>query len=135
MIFIKAFGTMTDQLWDHEERLLSKKLIGKISNMKDFWNSVSDEDAIVQRKGKFKTTEPFAGKEFLQKNIQSKKDRYDSLLAKKSGPSKDAEIRRTLKWEKGSTNPKSFWEGAVEDKNKRNSDKTMAEKEITGTLL
>ena len=44
---------MTDQLWDHEERLLSKKLIGKISNMKDFWNSVSDEDAIVQRKGKF----------------------------------------------------------------------------------
>ena len=101
--------------------------------MKDFWNSVSDEDAIVQRKGKFITTEPFAGKEFLQKNIQSKKDRYDSLLAKKSGPSKDAEIRRTLKWEKGSTNPKSFWEGAVEDKNKRNSDKTMAEKEITGT--
>ena len=125
---------MTDQLWDHEERLLSKKLIGKISNMKDYWNSVSDEDAIIQRKGKFATTEPFAGKEFLQKNIQSKKDRYVSLLEEKNRTSKDDEIQRRLKWEKGSKNPTSFWKEVVEDKNKRNADKTLEEKSYSGKM-
>ena len=123
---------MTDQLWDHEERALSKKLIGKISNMKDYWNSVSDEDAIIQRKGKFATNEPFAGKEFLQKNIQTKKDRYINLLEKRNNTSKDDDARRKLKWEKGSKNPTTFWKEAVEDKNKRNADKNLAEKSLPG---
>ena len=66
---------MTDQLWENEETLLSRKLIGKISNMKNFWNSVSDEDSIIDKKQRIKhaTKDPFDGKEFLKENIKHKK--------------------------------------------------------------
>ena len=75
--------------------------------MKNFWNSVSDEDSVLQRKSKFATTEPFAGKEFLQENIRNKKERYANLLEKKSSlpkpdgrshdPSKNDETKRKTK--------------------------------------
>ena len=137
---------MTDQMWDHEESLLSKKLIGKISNMKSFWNSVSDEDSVLQRKSKFATTEPFAGKEFLQENIRNKKERYANLLEKKSNqlkldpkpqdPLKNIETKRKIKGEKGNTKEHlSFWEGVLEDKNKRNIDTSLTEKNYPGILL
>ena len=73
---------MTDQLWENEESLLSRKLIGRISNMKNFWSSVSDEDSIIDKKKKIKnsTNDPFAGKEYLKENIKSKTKKYANLV-------------------------------------------------------
>ena len=40
---------MTDQPWETDEAQLSKRLIGKISSMADFWSNVSDDDPNIRR--------------------------------------------------------------------------------------
>ena len=117
---------MTDQLWENEETVLSKKLIGKISNMKEFWTTVSDDDSIRKNV----TTAHDSGKslpekELLKKSTQNRTEKYVNFIeAKNSGEwylehdildSNDAEHKR--KCEKGKTKAQlSFWEGILEEK-------------------
>ena len=131
---------MTDQLWENEETLLSRKLIGKISNMKNFWNSVSDEDSIIDKKQRIKhaTKDPFDGKEFLKENIKHKKQKYANLVDMKNNHDlevkgtrsqndilEDIEIKRKIKCERGNTKDQlSFWEGVLEERSDLENDKT-----------
>ena len=58
---------MTDQLWEGEDGPLSKKLIGRISNMKQFWNGVSDDESTFEKRrgGKIKSHHQFSGSDLL----------------------------------------------------------------------
>ena len=135
---------MTDQLWEKDDSLLPKRFIGKISNMKDFWSSVSDEDSINEKRNKFKfaNRDPFAGKEYLQQNIKNKKEKYTSSLVEMKRNSleskarsqdilKDTDTKRKIKCEKGNTKEQlSFWEGVLDEKT--NENEQLTEKTFPG---
>ena len=134
---------MTDQLWENEEAGLSKKFIGKISNMKEFWSSVSDDDCLSREKNKETHINkgPFSKNEHLKENIQNKRERYINLVdAKNNGPESrclsedildDNEIEQKRKCEKGNTKEHlTFWEGILEEK--RDDDAKAPDKEVLG---
>ena len=134
---------MTDKLLTKDQSLLSKKLIGKISNMKQFWNSVSDDDLLIEKmkRVKCKTMDPFSGMDHLTENLKSKKAKYANLVAaynnvpesenSQKNILEDVAIKRKMKCEKGNTKEQlSFWEGILTERS--NEDESVGAKPVLG---
>ena len=118
---------MTDQLWEGEDAPLSKKLIGRISNMKQFWNGVSDDDSAFEKRrgGKINSHYQFSGCDLLRDNLKTRRERFAAMveaeykcpIPKAHTPDmlEDIDVKRKLKCEKGNTKEQlSFWEGVLE---------------------
>ena len=119
---------MTDQLWEGEDGTLSKKLIGRISNMKQFWNGVSDDESAFEKRrcGKIQNRNQFSGIDLLHDNLKKRRERFAAIAeAEYKCPSSsayspdmldDIDVKRKLKCETGNTKEQlSFWEGILED--------------------
>ena len=118
---------MTDQLWEGEDAPLSKKLIGRISNMKQFWNGVSDHDSAFEKRrgGKINSHCQFSGCDLLRDNLKTRRERFAAMveaeykcpIPKAHTPDmlEDIDVKRKLKCEKGNTKEQlSFWQGVLE---------------------
>ena len=119
---------MTDQLWEGEDGTLSKKLIGRISNMKQFWNGVSDDESAFEKRrgGKIQNRNQFSGSDLLHDNLKKRRERFAAMAeaeykcplskAYTSDMLDDIDVKRKLKCETGNTKEQlSFWEGILED--------------------
>ena len=119
---------MTDQLWEGEDGTLSKKLIGRISNMKQFWNGVSDDESAFEKRrgGKIQNRNQFSGSDLLHENLKKRRERFAAMaeaeykcpIPKAYTPDmlEDIDVKRKLKCERGNTKEQlSFWEGVLED--------------------
>ena len=119
---------MTDQLWEGEDGPLSKKLIGRISNMKQFWNGVSDDESAFEKRrgGKIKSHHQFSVSDLLHDNLKTRRERFAAMaeaeykrpIPKAYTPDmlEDIDVKRKLKCERGNTKEQlSFWEGVLED--------------------
>jgi len=118
---------MTDQLWEGEDGPLSKKLIGRISNMKQFWNGVSDDESTFEKRrgGKIQSHRQFSGSDLLHDNLKKRRERFAAMaeaeykcpIPKAYTPDmlEDIDVKRKLKCERGNTKEQlSFWEGVLE---------------------
>ena len=116
---------MADQLREDKKSVLTKILNGNITNMKQFWNAVSDDDSKIKSKNRktFDTRgDPFSREQCLSQNITNKMERYINLTeAKNNGQDSkslsedivnDTNLKYQQGWEKGNTKEQSsFWEG------------------------
>ena len=119
---------MTDQLWEGEDGTLSKKLIGRISNMKQFWNGVSDDGSGFEKRrgGKIQNRDRFSECHLSHDNLKKRRERFAAMaeaeykcpIPKAYTPDmlEDIDVKRKLKCEKGNAKEQlSFWEGVLEE--------------------